>query len=82
MVLFPENIFSALIVKLLAKVGKIRKYDEERVFERKCFHLLKRHLCQNGRAEFVLVVAGRLGNIQMVFDVSNIEPEGNGCLYH
>ena len=42
------------------KVVEIRKYDKEaEFFGKKRFHLLKRHLYQNGRAENTLVVAGR-----------------------
>ena len=42
------------------KVGEIIKYDEEaEYFGKKRFHLLKRHLYQNGSVEDTLVAAGR-----------------------
>ena len=69
MVLVPKNVFSTLIVGFLAenqKVEKIRKYYEEtEYFEKKRFYLLKRHFYQNGKAENMLVVAGRLVLFQM-----------------
>ena len=67
MVLFLKNDFSTLIVRFFAKnqkvfkVGKIGKSDEGTdIWKKKRFHLSKRHLYQNGKAEDVLVVAGRL----------------------
>ena len=57
--------FSALIMGFLAKnqtlnVGKIRNYDEERVFfEKKRFDLFKSLRYQNGRAQNMPLVAGR-----------------------
>ena len=47
----------------LLKVGKIRKYHEEADYLKKRFHLSKRHLNENGRAENMLVVAGRLAQV-------------------
>ena len=35
------------------KVGKIRKNDETEYFEKKSFHLLKKHLYQNGKAQII-----------------------------
>ena len=65
MVVFSKNVFSSLIMFFSEKseVGKIRKYEETKQtnFEKICFHLLKRHLHQNGKTENMPVVAGRLG---------------------
>ena len=68
MVLF-KNVFSALIMRFLTKnekilnVGKIRKYDEEKMFffsVKKRSHLSKLHLYEIGKAQNMPVVAGRL----------------------
>ena len=69
MVLFLKKVFSALIIRFfwqkiqkILNVGKIRKYDEERVFfsRKKRFRLLKLHLYQIRKAQNILVVAGSL----------------------
>ena len=41
-------------------VGKIRKYDEERVYFQKKRVQLFKNLNKNGKAEYISVVAGRL----------------------
>ena len=58
--LFRPNyeIFSAKIQKV-SKVGKIRKYEEERVLKKR-FHLFKRLVYKNGKTVNMQFVAGRL----------------------
>ena len=61
MVLFRENVFSALVLRFFLaknqktfKVGKVRKYDEVFFREENVFIFL------NGKAQIIPVVAGRL----------------------
>ena len=76
MVIFPKNVFLALIMRFIwqkkkqntLNVGKIRKYDEEKVFfsREKRFQLSKLHFYQIRKDQNMPVVAGRL-----VFNSSN-----------
>ena len=74
MKLFRENVFSTLIGFLQSqKIGKIRNYDEERVFfeRKKRFHPFKRHLQQNWWVENMPVVAGRLAHLILESQVTS-----------
>ena len=50
------------------KVGKMRKYDEEKEhFQNKHFHLLKKHLYQNGKRKYA-IGSGRLVMVSSLID--------------
>ena len=66
MIVFPKNVFSSLIENFSAKMRKflylekLEKIMKKESILKKRFHPLKRHLYQNGKAENMPVLAGRL----------------------
>ena len=48
------------------RVGKVSEYGEGTVLK-ECFHILKRHLNQNGKVQNMPVVAGRLVQYQLIY---------------